>query len=78
MPTTPIRLSDEQMSAILAASHPLPPDRRSEFLEAIACAIATMPELGDGLLHRTIVQIQKDFWSPPQSDNGRLLRSRYR
>jgi hypothetical protein len=39
MPTSPpspkpIALSEEQMLALIAASHPLDPDRRSPFLEA--------------------------------------------
>jgi hypothetical protein len=42
------------MSALLAASHPLPPAARAAFLEHCAREIANLPELGDGVLHRSI------------------------
>jgi len=31
----PLALTDEQMSALLAAAHPLPPDSRSAFLDYV-------------------------------------------
>jgi hypothetical protein len=70
--TIPIHLSDQQMDAVLAASHPLPPDRRSAFLEDVANEISRHPILGDGLLHRLIMQIQKKHFDPPDFgvDNG--------
>jgi hypothetical protein len=40
--SAPIALSDEQMSAILAASYPLPPSTRSAFLETCAREIAAL------------------------------------
>jgi hypothetical protein len=63
--TKPIVLSEAQMLALLAASHPLPRDCRGAFLEACAKEIAALPELGDGALHRTIVRVQKAFYDPP-------------
>jgi hypothetical protein len=39
------------MMALIAASTPLPPDARGAF----AREPASLPELGDGSLHRTIV-----------------------
>ena len=69
----PIALSEAQMCALLAASHPLPPAARSAFLEPCAKEIATLPELGDGALHRTIVRVQRLFFDPPDVD-GRMPR----
>jgi hypothetical protein len=69
----PIALSEAQMCALLAASHPLPPTARSAFLEACAKEIANLPELGDGALHRTIVRIQREYFDPPDID-GRMPR----
>ena len=36
-------------------------------------AIANLPELGDGVLHRTIVRIQREYFDPPDID-GRMPR----
>ena len=41
------------MSALLTASHPLPPAALAAFLEHCAREIANLPELGDGVLHRS-------------------------
>jgi hypothetical protein len=69
----PIALSEAQMLALLAASHPLPAPARPAFLEACAKEIAAMPELGDGVLHRTIVRVQRMYFYPPDLD-GRMPR----
>ena len=69
----PIALTEAQMLALLAASHPLPPAARPAFLEACAKEIAALPELGDGVLHRTIVRVQKMYFDPPDID-GRMPR----
>jgi hypothetical protein len=37
---------------------------RNAFLEACAREIANLPELGDGVLHRTIVRVQKMYFDP--------------
>jgi hypothetical protein len=74
MTTTPelFHLTDEQANAVFAAAHPLPPHRRSAFLEEVAREISRHPILGDGLLYRLIVQIQKKHYDVPDfgSDNG--------
>jgi hypothetical protein len=46
-------LTEAQMCALLAASYPLPPPARTAFLEHCAREIANLPELGDGVLHRS-------------------------
>jgi hypothetical protein len=58
------------MCALLAASYPLPPAARSAFLEHCAREIANLPELGDGVLHRTIVRVQKMYFDPPDLDGA--------
>jgi hypothetical protein len=63
--SAPIALSESQMCALLAASYPLPPRSRGPFLEACAREIANLPELGDGVLHRTIVRVQRMYFDPP-------------
>ena len=71
----PIALTEAQMCALLAASYPLPPAARPAFLEACAKEIANLPELGDGVLHRTIVRVQRMFFDPPVLDSGRMPRA---
>jgi hypothetical protein len=48
----PIRLSDDQVNAIFAASYPLRPNQRSQFLEACAQELARLPDIGDGAVYR--------------------------
>ena len=61
----PIRLSDDQMPAVLAASTPLPPDLRAAFLETCAREISALPMVGDGALHRVIMQVQRQYFDAP-------------
>jgi hypothetical protein len=43
-------------------------------------AIAAMPELGDGVLHRTITRIQREFFDPSDVDRrmprGAVIKAR--
>jgi hypothetical protein len=61
----PLCLTDEQMSALFAAAHPLPPDSRSAFLEHCARELANLPAIGDGAVHRTVMQVQRIYFDPP-------------
>jgi hypothetical protein len=49
-----VALSDAQMSAVIAASFPLPPESRSAFLAACAVELAKLPAIGDGAVHPII------------------------
>jgi hypothetical protein len=60
----PVRLSEQQMSAVLAASYPLPADRRTAFLIDIATELAGLPEIGDRALHRVIMTTQRKYFAP--------------
>jgi hypothetical protein len=80
MPDTtlsPVRLTDEQLTAVFAAAYPLPPDRRSEFLEHIARELANLPEVGDGSLHRVIMTVQRIYFDAPDLSRARAF-SKYR
>ena len=61
----PLRLSDEQMSAVLAAAHPLQPRARQAFLREVAQLLQEQPMLGDGSLHRLLVVVQKKHFDAP-------------
>jgi hypothetical protein len=66
MPETPIALTDAQMDALLAASHPLPPASRPAFLQHCARELALLPMVGDGALHRVVMQVQALYFDPPE------------
>jgi hypothetical protein len=74
----PLRLTDAQMDAVLAASHPLQPHRRGPFLEACARELAQLPEgVGDGSVHRTIMQVQRRYFDPPSFESGDHAPTKY-
>ena len=79
MSTLPLHLTDEQMNAVLAAAHPLPPAARGPFLEDVARELSRHPTLGDGLLHRTIMVVQRRHFDPPEfaTDNGGKYDGKY-
>ena len=62
-----IKLTDEQMTAVLAASMLIPFNRRTTFLAEVASALTQLPEIGDGALHRVIMEIQRRHFDPPIS-----------
>jgi hypothetical protein len=61
----PLALTDDQMSALLRAAQPLDRDLREPFLLAVARALQGREPLGDGLVFRTIKEVQREFWHPP-------------
>ena len=62
---SPIRLSDAELDAVMAAARPLAIDQRDGFLQAVASALQGRTEIGPGTAHRVIVETQRLFWDPP-------------
>jgi hypothetical protein len=60
----PIRLSDVELDAVMAAARPLPVERRDAFLQAVAGALQGR-ELGPGVVHRVCAEAQRAFFDPP-------------
>jgi hypothetical protein len=58
------------MNAVYAACRPLAPDRRDEFLQALAAELRGKP-IGPGLLHRAIAAVHRQY----RSAIGELQRS---
>lgn len=67
MPTEPIRLSDAALVDVHRLAQPLHQSDRSRFLEDIAARLAGERELGDGVVHRVAVEIQKKYLQPPDT-----------
>lgn len=65
VPRALLNLSDSQITAIMAACQPLPPRLRSAFLEQVAVTLSGCGELGDGVVHRVVKALQRQFFDPP-------------
>jgi hypothetical protein len=74
----PLRLTDDQLTAVFAAAQPLDPDVREGFLEALAGRLGQCRELGDGIVFRTIKEVQRQFWVPPRDTHVNLAPRKYR
>lgn len=70
MPSRPISLTDDEMTAILAASQPLEPDDRVPFLEAVVAAVARLAVRGPGSTFRIIRETQRAHFHPPLEAAG--------
>jgi hypothetical protein len=61
----PVRLTSQQMDAVLAAAHPLPHDRRADFLIDVVRQLSALPEVGDGAIHRIVTVVQRKYFDAP-------------
>jgi hypothetical protein len=67
----PIRLSDSELDAVMAAARPLAVERRDAFLQAVAGALQGYGgEIGPGAVYRVASQVQREFFDPPQLAAG--------
>jgi hypothetical protein len=64
MPKGPLRLTDDQLAAVLRAAEPLAIGDRGAFLQNVAAALQGQ-ELGDGTVYRTVAQVQRKYYDPP-------------
>jgi hypothetical protein len=80
----PLRLTDAELDVVHRLAWPLLPVDRGPYLEAVAAALQAERTLGDGVVYRVAVQVQRKFWSPPMpnSEDGlparRLKQGKYR
>ena len=63
--STPVCLSDDELSAVMNAARPLAPRDRDRFLQAVAQAIAALPVRGPGSVHRAIQATFRMHYDPP-------------
>ena len=61
---SPIKLSDDELAAIMTACQPLRPASRDGFVPAVAAALQGR-EVGPGTVHRAIVEAQRQHFDPP-------------
>jgi hypothetical protein len=60
----PLRLTDDQLTAVLRAAEPLAVGDRGAFLQDVAAALQGQ-ELGDGTVYRTVAEVQRKYYDPP-------------
>ena len=60
----PIRLTDAQLDVIMAAAESLAVADRDPFLRDVAERLRGH-EIGDGILHRIIAEVQARYWHSP-------------
>jgi hypothetical protein len=70
-----LKLSDQQMDAVLRAAQPLARVDRADFLEAVAARLAGT-EPGDGEVFRVVREEQRRFFSPPNLSRS-TARTKY-
>jgi hypothetical protein len=63
--TTPIRLTDLQLTQVMRLARPLSVNVRAAFLERLASELRVLGELDDGVVFRTASRIQREFFDPP-------------
>ena len=59
------KLTSDQVDAVLRAARPLPPTSHAAFLEDVSTALAELDDLGDGVVHRVVRDVQRRHWDPP-------------
>jgi len=63
-------IQDDEMTLITDAARPLAVKDRDPFLHALAAELAKYPAVGPGLIHRLIRETQKQFFDPPNLNDG--------
>jgi hypothetical protein len=61
----PLRLSDSELDAVMAAARPLEAQMRDAFLQRVASELGRCGEVGPGLIHRICAEAQRTFFDPP-------------
>jgi hypothetical protein len=62
----PIRLTDDELSAVMSAARPLAVEMRDPFLRAVANALEGSKVIGPGVVARTCAELQRQFFDPPE------------
>jgi hypothetical protein len=65
VPMPPIRLTDDELTAVFDAAAPLDVAMRDQFLQQVATSLGGYREIGPGLIHRICAEAQRHFFDPP-------------
>jgi hypothetical protein len=72
----PLRLTNAELEAVMAAARPIAVEQRDAFLQQVAAGLASSPEIGPGVVHRVCREIQRAFFDVPDLGQGRPSRWR--
>ena len=73
----PIRLTDAEHDAVLAAARPLAPHLRDVFLKEVAGALASYVEVGPGVVAHVCREVQRRHFDPPDIEGRGRQGSKY-
>jgi len=65
LPPALLRLSDAEITTLMALSRPLAPELRTTFMEQLAVRLNGHAVTGDGLINRLARELQRELFSPP-------------
>jgi hypothetical protein len=63
-------LSEVQQQIVLGLAHPLPRHVRDWFYLEVMLAVVRLPEIDDGVVHRTAAGLQRQYFDAPVLDGG--------
>ena len=63
-------LTTEALDLIHAAALPLAPSSRKPFIDEMVRTLEGVPVLGDGVVHRAIVEVQRRHWDAPRMETA--------
>jgi hypothetical protein len=72
----PLKLTDSELTTVMAACRPLNTADRESFLQHVAVALAGQPVLGDGVVSRICREVFSQHWRAPEID-GRTAGGKY-
>ena len=65
IPSTMLSLSDDELSALMAAARPIPARSRDQFLRDVVSELSKFPEIGPGIIARICARLQRDYLNAP-------------
>jgi hypothetical protein len=74
----PIRLTDSELDAVMAAARPIAVERRDAFLQDVATLLHACVEIGPGVVHRVCVEVQRRYFEPPDFSRAAGGSGKYR
>ena len=73
----PLRLTDDELTAVMSAAAPLDVAMRDVFLQQVASALGGYREIGPGIVHRICAETQARYFNPPDLSTTKDV-SKYR
>jgi hypothetical protein len=65
-----VTLSASEMNIVLDGAASLDRERKDTFVAAVLSSLEGCPELGPGVIHRTVRALQRQYFDPPLGPRG--------